>query len=307
MARRVPIPVVLLLGAAAIGVPWWQGTKDMDFMTPPSDLRLELVRYQASAKLPKQASLFSAESKAKQAKAFQSPIKAPPVIHPGDIHAPAEIDAYREHAGEGAAALIELAVHLEEQSANPRALLAWERVLDSCQADESQQAAALAGIKRLRPLVAAWNIDPAAGIPLILEVSLSKGTPAEGLDELLAGCAGILTKKSSGLLTLTSRIEKLETKAATPPLLSLQILDDGPSATSTGLIELPLATDPERTRRELLAAAYKLVASQLAAATDFTPPAPLDAGDDPAAALGFSITRLCWKEFGKSLRAADRP
>jgi hypothetical protein len=90
-------------------------------------------------------------------------------------------------------------------------------------------------------------------------------------------------------------------------VISLQILLDAESSTSTGIIEIPVTDDPEQLRRDILAGAYKLVSSQLAASTDFTPPEPLAAGDDPSAALGIRITRLSWEEFGKSFQGADPP
>ena len=150
---------------------------------------------------------------------------------------------------------------------------------------------------------------------------------AEVMEGVMADCAKALGKHSAGLLRFESRVERPVAKPvpkpprkpakpktpvpppppAPPAVISLQILLDGESSTSTGLIEIPLSDDPEQLRREILAGSYKLVSSQLAASTDFSPPEPLAAGDDPSAALGIQITRLCWSEFGKSFQAADRP
>lgn len=321
--KRVPIPIVLLLGVAAVAIPWWQGTKDVDFMTAPGEKHLALIRFNTSSAFPKREQP-APEDVRKETKAFQSPIKAAPVIHPGNPQAPAMIDAYREHAAEGAAAFVELAAHLEEQSGTPRALLAWERVLDSCQADEAQLTAAHSGVQRLRPLVAPWNIDPVAAIALTLEASVAKEAAADGLEEELARCAEILSRKSSGLVQFSPRLERPVTEAkkqkkgkkneapageesTARPLLSLQILADGESAASTGLTEFPLPAGPGELQSALLSAAYKLVGSQIAAATDLTPPRSLAAGDDPSAALGTRVTRLSWLEFGKSLKPADQP
>ena len=68
-----------------------------------------------------------------------------------------------------------------------------------------------------------------------------------------------------------------------------------------------MSEDPAELRRELLRGVYRLVASQLAATTEFNPPDALSDADDPAPALSARITRLCWSEFGKSLNSADRP
>jgi hypothetical protein len=327
--KRVPIPLVIPLAAGAVALPWWLGTRDMDFLKPPGELELARIRSDVASSFPKRVPDVVAPTDAEQNRAFQSPIKPPPVIDPGDAHAPAGLDAYREHAKAGAAGFIELAAHLEEQSGNARALLAWERVLDVCQADPSQRAAAIAGVQRLQPLVAPWFADPREAMPLVLESVLPEGAAAEAVEGVLADCANVLGKHSAGLLRFESRVDRPVAKPAPRPpkkpekpvkpappaeeppaplAMSLQILrDGGETSVSTGLIEIPLSDDPGQLRREILAGAYKLVASQLAATTDFTPPEPLAPADDPALALQTRITRLCWSEFGKSLHGVDPP
>lgn len=330
--KRVPIPVVILLSLAAVALPWWLGTRHMDFLKPPTDFQLARVRADVATSFPKRNRLPAAAVDPDQTRAFQSPIKPAPAIDPGDAQAPAPLDAYREHAQKGAAAFVELAVHLEEQSGNARALLAWERVLDVCQPDASQRAAAIAGIQRLRPLAAPWYVDPQEAKLLLVEAVIPEGVgteTADAMEGVMADCATVLGKHSAGLLRFEGRVERPEAKPAPkkpkkpvkpktpapppdappppPPMISLQILLDGESSTSTGLIEFPVSEDPEQLRREILAGSYKLVSSQLAASTDFTPPEPLAEGEDPNAALGIRITRLCWEEFGKSFPAADSP
>ncbi len=319
---------MILLSLGAIALPWWLGTRRMDFLKPPDDFQLARIRADLAGTFPKRAPDFPAATDTATDRAFQSPIKPAPVIDPGDPHAPATLDAYREHAKTGAAGFIELAVHLEEQSGNARALLAWERVLDVCQPDSVQRAAAVAGIQRLRPLVAPWHIDPREAKVLVLEAAMPEGGGAEAMEGVMAECANALNKYSAGLLRFESRVDRPDVKPAPKPpkktkkpakteepaplppppaVISLQILQDGESATSTGLLEIPLSDDPEQLRREILAGSYKLVSSQLAASTDFTPPEPLTADHDPAEALNTRITRLCWSEFGKSFPPADPP
>lgn len=328
--KRVPIPVVILLSLGAVALPWWLGTRHMDFLKPPTAFQLARVRSDIASSFPKRERVPDVAADPEQDRAFQSPIKPAPAIDPGNAQAPAPLDAYREHAKKGAAGFIELAVHLEEQSGNARALLAWERVLDVCQPDASQRAAAIAGIQRLRPLAAPWYVDPREAKVLVLESVIPAGVPTETADAMegvMADCAAALSKHSAGLLRFESRVERPAAKPAPKPprkpakpktpvpppppappaLISLQILLDGESSTSTGIIEIPVSDDPEQLRREILAGSYKLISSQLAASTDFTPPEPLGDDDDPSAALGIRITRLCWEEFGKSFPAVDPP
>jgi hypothetical protein len=338
IVRRVPILAVIPLTIGVIAVPWWAWTKDMDFTKPPDDFQLRRIRSDTAAALSKPQRDLLLNWRDGSQREVQSPIKPPPVIDPGDPQAPAPLDAFREHADKGAKALIELAVHLEEQSGNARALLAWERVLDSCKPDDSQRAAALAGIQRLRPSVAPWSVDPLAK-PLVLEAVVNQATPSPALDGLLEEIARITANSSAGLVKFIPRVDlpdppqpkkkekpkpkpkpkgKAKGAPAEPPAppppppppkppLALQILADGEKPPSTGLIELTPSDDPTELRREILRGVYRLVASQIAASTEFNPPDPLSETDDPVPALSARITRLCWSEFGKSLQAADRP
>ncbi len=330
--KRVPIPVVILLSLGAVALPWWLGTRHMDFLKPPSEFHLARIRSDVATSFAKRSRAPTPTADSEQNRAFQSPIKPAPAIDPGDIQSPAPLDAYREHAAKGAAGFIELAIHLEELSANARALIAWERVLDVCQPDPPQRTAAVSGIQRLRPLAAPWYVDPREVKVLLLESMIPEGIApgtADAVESVIAESAGVLGKHSAGLLRFESRVERPAPKPApkpsrkaakpktnvAPPVpapappatISLQILLDGESSTSTGMIEIPVSDNPEQLRRDVLAGAYKLVSSQLAATTDFTPPEPLAAGDDPSAALGIRITRLCWEAFGKSFPAIDPP
>ena len=325
--KRVPIPVVILLSLGAVALPWWLGTRHMDFLKPPSDFQLARLRSDIASSFPKRNPNPAAGRSAEAEREIQLPIKPPPMIDPGDPHAPAGLDAFREHAGKGAKALMELAIHLEEQSGNARALLAWERVLDVCKPDASQRAAAIAGIQRLRPLAAPWHVDPLEEKTLELEVTVPEGVEAEGLEDLLGACAGTLNRHAAGLLRFEGRAERpvkatpkkkaRTAKKTTPPTESeapppppgfgVRLVLKGQTASPAGRIEIPVPEDPRQLRREILAACYTLVASQLAASTDFTPPEPLGPGDNPALALGTRITRLCWSEFGKTFVPADSP
>ena len=305
--KRLPVPIVILLSAVAIGTPWYVGTRHMDFMTPPGAEELARVRAETAMSVTRKSRLFSIEEDRKANAVVESPIRAAPVIDPGEPDAPAPLSAYGEHAAEGAAAFITLAVHLEEQRGNGRALLAWERVLDVCQADQAQRDAALAGIRRLRPLVATWNTDPQTALPVVLEASVSASARADALEEVLVKCANELGRHSSGLIKFEPRVERPDRKEDSFPVISLQMTADGNGAASTGQLDFDLPTEPELLRREILSGAYKLIASQLAATTEFNPPEPLSSGESPSQALETKITRLCWSEFGKSLQPPHRP
>lgn len=322
--RRIPILVVIPLALGAVALPWWIGTKQMDFVSPPGEAELQRIRDAATAAIstPRKNSAQSAVMRQPKLpdREVQSPVKPPPAIDPGDPQATAALDAYREDAGKGAAAMIELAAYLEEQSGHHRALLAWERLLDSSEADAAQRAAAWQGVSRLRPLVAPWGADPTTA-PLILDAAISREPVPPDFVALLEEAARLASGASAGVVTFTTRFEPLKPvptpprrrgqPAANPPpgpqVLSVQILAGGDAAASTGVIELPVHDDPRAIRRELLGAVYRLVASQTAATTELNPPDALGDDEDPLAALGTRVTRLVWSEFSKSLQPAPPP
>jgi len=305
--KRVPLPVVILLTVGTVVLPWWYGTRNMDFMTPPSDLVLARVRVAAAMNHRSKSRLFSIKRERNEKATIESPIRAAPAIDPGDPSSPAPLNAYADHAAEGPGAFVTLAVHLEEQAGNARALLAWERVLDVCRPDDSQRQAAISGIQRLRPAVAPWNIDPLAAKQLVIEATVPANVPADALEEVVTKCANELNRHSSGLIRFEPRVDRPERKGSPAPVLSLQFTANGPGAASTGLLDIDIPPEPELLRREILAGAFKLVASQLAAATELSPLVPLADGESPSAALELKITRLAWSEFGKSLLPGNPP
>ena len=69
-----------------------------------------------------------------------------------------------------------------------RALLAWERVIDLTKPDETQAAAAISAIKRLRPTLPNWNTSPESAIAIELHAGTGK-TMAKTLTPVLESVA----------------------------------------------------------------------------------------------------------------------
>ncbi len=304
--RRVPIPVVILLSLAAIGIPWWLGTRHMDFMTPPGEAELAAIRAKTRMAVPGRARLFSTSREpAEKSPVIPEPIRTPPAIDPGDPTAPAGLIAYGEHAKEGAEAFAELAVWLEEQGYGARALLAWERLLDMCHPTGDQRTAAAAAIRRLRSGAPEWNMDPQAATPLVLEITAPEKTITDGLKEQAETIASELEGLSSGLLAFEAKLEAFP-KDDSSKGIALRILGDSDGAASTGTFQLEqMPETPEGFAFHVFSGVFKLVAAQIAATTDFTPPEAPPDGSDPRDALLERVTRLTWAEFGKSLVPAD--
>lgn len=304
--RRVPVSVVILLSLAAIGVPWWLGTRHMDFMTSPTETELEAIREKTRMAVPGRARLFSTSREPEEkSPVIPEPIRKPPAIDPGDPTAPAGLVAYGEHAEEGADAFVELAVWLEEQGYGARALLAWERLLDMCHPTDDQRAAAAAAIRRLRSGAPEWNMDPQAAVPLVLEIVVPEKAVTDELKKQAEAIADELDALSSGLLAFETKLEAFP-KGDSSKGIALRILGDSDGASSTGTFQLEqMPETPEGFAFHLFSGVFKLVAAQIAATTDFTPPEASPDGSDPRDALLERVTRLTWAEFGKSLAPAD--
>lgn len=282
---------------------WWHGTRHLDFMTPPADSEIEQVRARTRESVPGRARLFSTSRNKEEVRepVVPEPIRKPPAIDPGDPTMPAPLTAYSEHAGKDAADFIELAIWLEDQGYGSRALLAWERVIDLCQPEEEQLATALAGVARLRPESPLWNIDPLAATPLVLQVVVPADATTDEFRATVASVAEELEDISAGQLSFEPKIEA-PPKGDRTRGLSIRITGSSDRQLSTGTFQLEAIPEtPEGLAYHLFSGVFKLVAAQVAATSDFTPPPPPSERADPREALLQRITRRIWSEFGASL------
>ena len=300
---------------------WWMSTRKMDFLTPPSSAELAAIRQKTTASLPPSISEPpKAPPQAPLAKAANpSPEKKPePSIEIGDLNPTPGLSTYAELAPKGARHLIELASLLETAGEFPRTLLAWERVLDSTHAEPPQVAAAIAAIKRIRPTLPDWNIDPDGAIPIVIHANT--GTKLEkNLASILEQIAQDIEHASSGILKVTARIttktsakappkgttkrKNSPTNAPTPVAIGLT----GPSEQSPASETLPFAVSkPEELQAEILHTIFQLTSSRLEQIRAL-PPIAAAADETPLDALQFRITRLQWEKFGRSLSAPPSP
>lgn len=300
---RVPIPVVILLVLAVVGGVWWETTRHMDFLTPPPAARLEEIRVKIESSLPRADQMDDAISVPAVVKETKPPpMEEPkPTIDLGDLTTPPTLQNYGELSPQGSAYLIELATRLEEKGEFQRALLAWERVIDFTKPDESQAAAAVSSIKRLRPTLPDWNAKPEAAIPITLHAGTGK-TLAKTLAPILEGVARDLERASSGTVKVKAAVTAGKTNTSTKGPVPVALWLAGPDKKSTSTEVLSFTVDsPDALRQDILKTVFLLVRSHLSRSTAFTPPAGLGDGENPRDALNFRVTRLCWSEFASAL------
>jgi len=299
---RIPIPVVVLLCLGVIGGVWWHGTRNHDFLTPPPEAGLLAIREKVSSSLPR--ANHPDDVVATEA---EEPPQAPrPAIAPGDFDKPPTLAEYRGDAAKGAAYLSELAALLEAAGQPQRALLAWERVIDSTAADEVETRKAISAIKRLRSGLSDWNADPQAAISITLQAGTGKST-AVILEPILEEIARDLGSASSGILTVSAKVASGSDIPSTfgPPPVALWFAGPVENSRSTEVLSFT-AESPETLRADVLDTLCQLLRGYLARTASLSISATFPDGGDTAGLLKCHITRLSWQELGSRLNQPTR-
>ena len=300
---RVPFLIAIPVCLLTVFLIWWIGTRKMDFLTPPSEARLQEIRAEALASLPVSTMQDDAIS-------IRVPLPEPgptapePVVEMepvdiGDISAPPVLDTYSDRASEGSAKLLALADALEKQGAFQRALLAYERVLDLSESNPEQIQTAIASIQRVKPTLTLWNSDPDTALPITIHIGTGEKF-SEILPEILEEICANLGNASSDLITFSNKLNIgrsiQDTDAPTP--VAVWITGGAKDSPSTDV--LSFTTDnPDSLRNDVLKTVFNLVRSHLSKSASYTP-AP-EITDEPFPALENHITRLLWREFGTLL------
>lgn len=300
---HVPIPFVLLLCLSLVSGLWWFGTLHIDFLTPPTESELAKIRSQVQLSLPQldqPANAISATPQPEIVTPPQPEIPEPIMIH-GDLNRPPTIDEYLTLASEGSALLIDLAVLLESKEQSQRALIAWERVIDSTKPDDSQSKAAVAAILRLRATLPNWNTDPAQAIPVTLHASTNPKT-SKTLTPILQKTARDLERTSAGILKVTTSITTKSSKSTNHPQVALWL---------TGSVKKPSATEAlsfkfnssktllDDTRKTV----FQILSAYITKETTLPPPRAITDGSSPISALNSHITRRSWQQLGRKLNS----
>ncbi len=300
---RVPIPIVLLLCLSLVAGLWWFGTRNADFLTPPSESELAKIRSQVQLSLPQLDQPSDAVSATPQPEEVTPPepeIPKPVVVY-GDLNRPPSLDEYLSLASEGTAFLTDLAVLLESKEQSQRALIAWERVIDSTKPDDSQFKAATAAILRLRATLPNWNTDPAKAIPVTLHASTNTKT-AKTLTPILQEAARDLERASAGILKVTTSITTKSSKSSTQPPVALWLTGAAKKQSSTEVLSFKFNSSKtllDDTRKTV----FQILSGYMTKETTLPPPRPIADGTSPVTALNSYISRRSWQQLGRKLNS----
>ncbi len=305
---RIPYFIYVPLSILTLLLTWWICTRNIDFITPPSETELVKIREQALASLPvtntdlyptgKSTATSDTESAEKDTAEILEPIEV------GDLSPPKSLDTYSDWAPDGAVKLLRLGAELERQGAFQRALLAYERVLDLSQANQEQIQSALESIRRVRPTLTLWNNEPKMMKPVVIHIGTGQKF-ADILPGIMSDINKELRNASSGQIEFSHKLNIgksiQSTTAPTPVAIWMTGTDSKPVSTDV----LSFTTNnPETLHNEILKTAFNLIRGQLSKTTSYNP-AP-EITDDPHLAINSNITRLLWSEFGKSMNPTPK-
>ena len=300
---RIPIPLVILLCLAVVGGIWWHGTKDYDFLKPPTPTEIEFARMRAASELAEPSDLFAVEHDMEQEVAEIEPPAPPPEppaptpqIDPGDLSGEPQLDAWSDHSDKPSASFINLASKLEADTQLSWALLGWERVLDQASPTDEERKVALNGVRRLHATLPPWNDDPKEATALTLIVD-APGDRITLSMKAANNAAKTIDKASSGLLKISAIVRKGRATAASPKLKVILTSKDTKDPAS---VETPSPKSAEEIEQEILRSVYKLVGSKLALLDEVQPLSTPGSDEPPAESLEYRVTRLAWQKFAES-------
>lgn len=299
---RVPILIVIPLCLLVIAGTWWQGTRKLDFMTPPPEAKLETVRREVleSFPAPKEPPAAPAPPPVSQ-EPQDPPIPSKPEIDLGQLGHPPALNEYMDRSELGAAHFVELASQLEEKGEHQRALLAWERALDVGKPDASMAGVAISAIQRLRPKLPDWNTDAAKTQTIILQAGCGR-TTAKALGPVLQATAAELTKASSGLLKVTTKIIPAKDPKNTKTLTPVAVWLTGPEKDSRSTEVMSFTpTTKEQLPDELRKAVFQVLRTYLTRGGTQPPPPVLAENSSPVDGFNSYITRQQWLMLGTVL------
>lgn len=307
---RVPLKLSLPISLLTIGIIWWLGTKDQDFLTPPAEPSLAAIRKEFTEELKATVSIAPEEPrKAIKVRPTRLAVPNPDVEVPetnspdprdldlGDIKVSPALDALMPVAARGADALIEAATQLELRGETQYALLAWERVIDASTPLPEQLEFARKAMLRLRPQLPLWHVDPIGTRHVTLHVSCDREHAAV-IEPMLRDIVLMMQNASAGLMEcqLALKAGALPRTDAPRQPIALWFTGTEVKTGSTKTASFPLTpTLPQEQKNLLLKHLYQLIRDSLAQQPGLQPLLELPSQEDPSAWIQSCITRRAWE------------
>lgn len=336
---RIPLPIAIASCVAAVSATWFWGSRSTNFTTPPTEAENQALserwkqnnslsrRPDSPANPTSDAANTSETAEGSKKKPEASPLirpksitsqpeklgeqKSPPRLPLGDIEQSPGLAEYGTLGAQGSASMIQLAQELATHGARERALLAWERVLDTTQPNAQQTSQAITAIRQLKSSLPPWNPDPTADISITLHAGATTQNK-QALEQALKKTADAISEASGHLFAVKTKMAIGSGKPAATPRIPVAIWFSYGQSKPVQTDPFSFLANPNDTTQlteKCQSAVYSLIANQLEEKTSYSrlPESSQAAPDKPAPALTgrdkikYSISRLLWKEFINSL------
>jgi len=291
-------------------ITWWIGTRGKDFMATPSEAKLSQIRQEVERAMPATDQPRDAVS-APNREIITSPSYDPnrkhplPIINPNDLKIQPKLDEYQSDSKHGPGYLIEMAELLELNWAHQRALLCWERVLDSTKSNDEQSTKAQMAIGKLSTKVPLWNSNPSKQTSIVLNIGTDTNT-AKSILPAIQQIAEMMEQSSGGIVKVTINIIAGEPNKnqSGPAPAAAWLSGDKESSKSTKILSFSY-NQANPVTEDASATIYQLIQGHLARnAKTLTPPRPLEK-TQASTAIQNNITRLSWQKLAQTLNSAE--
>lgn len=223
----------------------------------------------------------------------------------GDLDISPGLAEYRDFASQNSPErLFELSSTLRARGQFQRALLAIERVIDTCKAGPEALSEAAQGIAALSPTLPRWTVDPTSESSLKLHLGTTK-SPSDPLKKAILDVALLIRESSGDQLDIIPTINSREDPDAPENnSIALWLTSTAEEPTSSAVITLRLSDNEAEFFPEISRAVFKAIRSHL---TSLGYPDQLDSAEPGRDLLSFRITRLMWRDFARSLQTVKKP
>jgi len=288
--KKIAIPLLILFPI----VIWILGTRKYNFMEP-KPLSAEEIRPDFAAppnrELVKSLSPFGDPPP-------EVPTPTIPRIELGDNFVSPSLSEYQADSHLGAPSLLQLGEELLAKEDQVRALLAYERILDSTPTGGKGATQAETAITKIKTKLPPWNPDPATRLALQVHLSSARD-PSEF--EAIASVITEISNSSSGHLCETQCV--VETSPAPsqelpslPIAIWITVPGEDPGKPSLSAVTIVPGPD-ENLDEKILQGLYRLLTTRAKMVGGLTPPSPLLRGEKATDSILFRITRLTWEKI----------
>lgn len=273
---------------------WLSGIRKYDFMTPrdipASELRPEFAS-------PVEIELGEL-AKGQDPSANEMEAPAMPEIDLGDFQTAPGLDEYRDSAELGASSLLKLAQKLQNAGQVQRAVLAFERILDSTPTGGSANIEAERALANLKANLPLWNSDSTAAVPL--EIHFDTARDPDSLNGAIATLSELISVGSGNQCQPNFQIRvsamPSEQLPSLPVAIWMTVPGEDPDKPSLAVVTLAPKSD-ENLNARLTHGLYRLLSRRITSIGQLTPLPPLLQGEDPENAVVNKVTRLAWKQI----------